>query len=421
MPKAAETTISLTLPQARAVWLAAQGLPPAAAKPALLPTLERTGFVRTLGGVDVYLAVRARVPGLTRADLDALVERHDAQVVPAARGCIYLVPRRDVPFALRAAHLLSRARDERDQQKAGIKPGEVEKVAKAALAVLEKKGPLTTDALRRALPEGTVRSLGEQGRKVGVSSPLPGALRLLEFEGRIERTLEGGRLDTERYLWRTTAKNPFAAARVPDDPAELWLRLALVYFRAAGLGTRKAFAEWAGISQRDAQAAADRAGLVPVTVEGQSEPGLMLESERRALLDAEGTDDAIAFLPFDDNLLSLRGTAAELVDPAHHGLEVPTWGGGSRTARLGDARYMAFRSIVAEGKVAGFWEFDPDAGEVVHACFDKVRPATRKRLEAGAADVARFLAKDLGHGRSFSIDTDEELKKRVAQIRKLRR
>jgi hypothetical protein len=58
---------------------------------------------------------------------------------------------------------------------------------------------------------------------------------------------------------------------------------------------------------------------------------------------------------------------------------------------------------------------------VVHACFDKVRPATRKRLEAGAADVARFLAKDLGHGRSFSIDTDEELKKRVAQIRKLRR
>jgi len=419
MPRTTEATLTLSLPQARAVWLAAQGLPPAA-KPALLPTLERTGLVRTLGGVDVYLAVRARVPGLTRVDLDAAVEKHDAQVVPAARGCIYLVPRREVPFALRAAHLLSSARDERDQQKAGIRPGEVAQVAGAALAVLKKRGPLTTDALRRALPEGTVRSLGEQGKKVGVSSPLPGALRLLEFEGKIERTLEGGRLDTERYLWRTTEKNPFTAARVPDDPPELWLRLALIYFRAAGIGTKKAFAEWAGISQRDAQAAVNRAGLFPVMIDGRPEPGLMLESERRALLDAERTEEAIAFLPFDDNLLALRATAADLVEAAHHDLEVPTWGGGAKTCRLGDARYMSFRSVVAEGRVVGFWEYDPDAAELVYACFDKVRPATRKRLDAAADDVARFLAQDLGHGRSFSIDTEEDLKKRVAAIRKLR-
>ena len=164
--------VRLSLDRARKVFLVAQGLPARGSRPPAR-ILEDTGFVRTLGGVDVYLAVRARRPGLTRAELDTAAEQHAVQVVPAVRGCMYLVPRRDVPLALRVADLLSRPRAEREHEKAGIRPGEVEEVANAAVQVLEERGPLTTDALRRALPDGLVRSLGEAGKKVGISSPLP--------------------------------------------------------------------------------------------------------------------------------------------------------------------------------------------------------------------------------------------------------
>ena len=47
----------VSLEKARLIWIAAQGLPPTGA--GLVPTVERTGFIRTLGGVDVYLAALA--------------------------------------------------------------------------------------------------------------------------------------------------------------------------------------------------------------------------------------------------------------------------------------------------------------------------------------------------------------------------
>jgi hypothetical protein len=350
---------------------------------------------------------------MSRADLDGVVECQQAQVVPAARGCMYLVPRRDVPLALRVAGLLSRTRDERDQEKAGIRPGEVEEVAKAVLATLRECGPLTTDGLRKALPAGTVRSLGEQGKKVGTSSPLPGALRRLEFEGSVERTLENRRLDSERYLWRAAAVSPFEGVRLADDPIDLYAGMARLFFHAAGLATQKDFAGWIGIAQRDAKAAIERLGLLPVEVEGSGDVHYLPE-DRRDLL--EKAADAVALLSFEDNLIHLHGGPAFLVDEAHHGSPVPSWGMG-RPSTLGEAKHLTLRSFVAEGKVAGFWEYDPDAHEIVHRPFGPLSPKTRAKVDEAAADLARFLTEDLGHGRSFSLDTDEELRKRSAKVR----
>lgn len=409
--------LTLSLDRARRAFLAAQGL---AGEPGagLLPTLERTGFVRTMGGVDVYLAARARVPGLSRADLDGAVERGEVQVVPAVRGCMYLVPRRHVAVCLRVADLLSRGRDEREHQKAGIRPGEVEEVAQAVLAALGAKGPLTTDAVRRALPEGTVRSLGEAGKKIGISSPLPPALRLLEFQGKVERTSENGRLDTERYLWRAAKQSPFEGVRLPEEPIALYALLAELFFRAAGLGTVKDFAAWAGISRRDAKAACERLDLLPVTVEGVEEEHRALAEAQEALAAEDGSGRGLALLPFEDNVVALHGGAALLVDAAHLGTEVPAWG-HTKGSTLGDARYMSFRSIVAEGRLRGFWEYDPGSREVALAVFDPVSAATRRKVESAAVETARFLAGELGHGKSYSIDTDEDLARRAGQIRDL--
>lgn len=413
---ATQPAVRLTLDHARRVFLLAQGIP-ARAEP-LERILEETGFVRTLGGADVYVAARARRPGMRRADLDGAAEEGAAQVVPAVRGCMYLVPRRDVPLALRVADLLSRSRAEKDQQKAGILPGEVEELARTVLQVLAAKGPLTTDALRRAMPAGSVRSLGEPGKKVGMSSPLPSALRRLEFEGRVERRVESGRLDSERYLWRATGRSPFDGAGLPDDPIEIYARLARVFFHGAGLGTLQDFAAWAGLSQRDARAAIEKVPLLPAAIEGVEETHYLLEDRRELLARAEEAADSVALLAFEDNVLALHGGPSLMVDPRHHATPVPSWG-SARKVTLGDSRHMAMRSVVAEGRVVGFWEYDPDAREVVAGYFEPIPQETRARVGAEAADLARFLNEELGHGRSFSLDTDDALRERSAFVRRM--
>lgn len=408
-----KSALRLSRDQLRRVCVAAQGLTQPGPLSNPVRALEETGFVRTLGGVDVYIAARARVPGLRREELDGAVAAQQAQVIPAARGCMYLVPRRDVPISLRVAGLLSRSRDERDHEKAGVKPGEVDEVAKAALEALRERGPLTTDGLRKALPAGTLRSLGEQGKKVGISSALPGALRRLEFEGLVERTLENRRLDSERYLWRAAAVSPFDGVRLPDDPIDLYAGMAQLFFHAAGLATQKDFSAWLGIAQRDAKAAIEKLGLLPVEVEGSKDLHYLPE-ERRGLLEESG--DAVALLSFEDNLIHLHGGPAFLVDEAHHGAEVPSWGMG-RPSTLGEAKHLSLRSFVADGKIAGFWEYDPDTREIAVRPFGPLSSQTQARVDEVAADLARFLTEDLGHGRSFSLDTDEELRKRTARIR----
>jgi len=407
----------LSLEEARKVFVSAQGFPAHPGR-SVTAVLEETGFVRTLGGVDVYLAVRARMPGMRRADLDAAVAAGEAQIIPAVRGCMYLVPRRDVPLSLRVAEMLTCSRDEREHAKVGIRPGELEEIGAAVLQTLGERGPLTTDALRKALPEGTVRSLGDIGKKVGVSSPLPAAVRRLEFSGRVARAVESGRLDSERYLWRVTERSPFDGVKLSDDPIELYAGLARIFFHSAGLGTQKDFAGWAGIPQRDAKAAMERADLVPVAVDHLPEPHYLLH-ERRALLDSSwGTTQPVALLSFEDNLLALHGGPALLVDKAHHAMPVQELATG-KTVPLGEAKHMTLRSVMAEGKIAGVWEYDPDARTVVAAGFAGLSKATHARLDAVAEDVAHFLTEDLGHGRSFSLDTDDDLRARSGQVREM--
>jgi hypothetical protein len=411
MPATVAAALRLSPAQARAAVLAAQGL---AGDPlgGVGAVLERAGFLRTLGGVEVYLAMRARLPGMRRADLDSAVASGVARVTPAVRGCIYLVSGRQQPLCLALAARLSKKRDEREQEKAGMRKGEAEKVAKQVAATLAERGPLSTSDLKKALPDGVVRSLGDQGKKVGLSSNLPPALRWLEFAGEVERILEGGRVDTERYLWRRTATNPFTGAAIPDDPAELHARFAEVFFRAAGIGTRQAFAGWAGISQKNAQAAIDRLDLVPVTLAGSDETHFALDDACDLVADPPPLR-APALLPFEDNTVALHDGPALLVDPVHHDLPVPTWGRSGETP-LRNAAHASLRTVVAGGAIVGFWEYDPDGAAVV--ALPLAGKLSREVGDAARA-LARFVRDELGHGRSFSLDSDDELRRRAGTLR----
>ncbi|HYO55527.1 DNA glycosylase AlkZ-like family protein [Archangium sp.] len=406
--------LSLSLERARTHWHRKQGL----AEPlqgSLEEVVAATGWPRTLGGVDAYLAMRARVPGLKRQRLDEAVEQSRLQVIPAVRGCIYLVPRPEVPLVLRIAEEQHRKRADREHEKAGIAPNELADVGEAVLKAL-RKGPLSTDALRKALPEGTVRSLGDKGKKVGLSSTLPPAVRHLEFEGKVERTLEGGRLDTERYLWRLPAKNPFTGAKVPGEPVERHARIAATFFRQAGPATLEDFTTWAALSQREARAAMEKLPLVPVAVEGFASEAWVLEEELAVLREKAPASSSLSMLAFEDGYLAFHGGPALFTDPRHHAREVPVWG-TTKGSTLGDARYLSMRPLFDGDRLVGFWEYDVDAGAVVFGTFDKLAPKRRKAVEAFAEDVAAFLRDDVGHAHSFSLDSDDSLRERVALVK----
>lgn len=406
--------IRLTRAQARAAVLAAQGL--ASPRGPLGATVERTGFLRTLGGVEVYLAARARVPGMKAKDVDAATASRQMHVVPSVRGCIYLVAARDVALSLRTADLLTRERMRKDRERAGIKKGEIEALGEKVVEALDKNGPLTTDALRKALPEGAVRSLGDKGKRIGVSSPLPPTLRVLEFAGRIERMVETGRLDTERYRWQKRLKNPFRSVELPNELAALAPRLAEIFLGAAGVARVEDFACWSGLSRRDAAAGLATLRTRPVEVEGSD--GKWLSLAAAYVEDAPTTDDVHTLLGFEDNAFGLNVGSALFAEPRFHKMKVPSWGSSTKVS-LGEARHLSSRPVIAEGRLAGFWDYDPEAKQAVVGLFDAVSKESKRRLAEEAAAVTRFLRDELGHGRSFSLDTDAELSKRAAWVRTL--
>lgn len=403
----ASETLKVSLDDARRRWYGAQSLPETV--PTAHEAVATAGYIRTLGGVDVYLALRARVKDLKRRDVDAAVESGWLRVVPTVRGCIYLVDRSEVPWSLRIADILSRSRRRREYDKVEIKSDELDRVGEAVLEALEK-GPASTSELRKTLGD-VARGLGAIGKKVGISSTLPPALRELEFSGRIERTLANGRLDSERYEWRATESNPLDG--FPDDPAEIHAHLAAKFFGAVGLGSVDRFATWAGIGKRDARAAADALDLQAVSIDGLPEER-MIQGSLDDLVPTAG----VSFLPFLDNLMQLQPGLSPLVDPRHHDIAVPTWGPG-KGKTLGTANSMAFRAIAVDGEVVGVWEYDPDKEDVVTATFQPVPSAVKKRIDEEAMSVAVFLREEIGRAISFSIDTDDRLRSRAAEVKKL--
>ena len=406
--------LTLTLERARAHWHHKQGLAEPL-KASLEEVVAATGWVRTLGGVDVYMAMRARVPGMKRQQLDEAVEQSRLQVIPAVRGCIYLVPRAEVPLVLRIAEEQHRKRAEREHEKAGIAATELADVGEAVLKAL-RKGPLSTDAMRKGLPEGTVRSLGEKGKKVGLSSTLPPALRHLEFQGKVERSLEGGRLDSERYLWRLPAKNPFTGAKVPGELVERHARLAATFFRH-GPATVEDFTTWTALSQRDARAAMALLPLVPVAVEGFADEAWVFEEELPLLREkVPAASASVSMLAFEDCYLAFHGGPAAFTDPKHHARKVAVWG-NTKGSTLGDARHLFMRALLDGDRLVGFWEYDVDAGNVVFGTFDPLAPKRRKAVEALAQDVATFLREDIGHAHSFSLDNDDTVRERAELVK----
>jgi hypothetical protein len=410
-------TDKLTLPQARALWFDRQALHGRSnAKDPVAVTLASSGWLRTLSGADIYIAARARRPGMARAELDGAIAAGALRVMPAARGCIYAVP---AAFAADLAAINSEQwhrSTEKELAKVGKKLKLVEDLAVLLLAALTT--PMTTDAVRKALPAGSIPSFGEAGKKVGLSSPLPLALRLLELDGRIERTLDGGKLDSDRYLWRKAAwATPVAAspAQRSRGTAGSIERVLGAFLDYAGPVSVANIAAWSGMAQRDVKPVLEKLGAIAIDIEGYGEawgrPGDVAAAKKAA------APSGIALLAFEDNYLVNHGVAP-VTDPRHHGISVDIWG-GSKPEPLGEASHILSRTIVVDGLVAGFWEADLRTKRASWHTFDAAPAALGKQITEATDEIVRFLLEDIGHARSFSLDSDEDVQTRADRITEL--
>jgi hypothetical protein len=398
-------TNSLTLAQARALWWHKQALAGTSKAP-LARLLGDSGWLRTLGGADVYLAARARRPGLPRGELDAAVLAGELRVHPAVRGCIYLVPSSAVPDLLALNAEAWRAQTDKDLSRIGKTFAVVEPLVPALLDTLTE--PMTPDAIRRRF-RGEIPSFGDAGKKVGLSSPLPLALRHLELAGKIERTLDGGRLDSERYLWRRTVGKLAAPAR---DPEQRLANVVDAFLGFAGPATLAQLSAWSGRAQRDLKPAIARLDAVTVEVEGLGASLL-----RRADLDVKPPPPrGTALVAFEDNYLASHGLAP-VTDPRHHAIKVDIWG-QTGPEGIGQADHPLARSIVSDGELVGFWEADPRTGGAVWHTFDPAPRPLARDIDQLTADAAAFL-RDLGHAKVVTLDTMEAVQARADRIAKL--
>ncbi|HEY5924093.1 MAG TPA: crosslink repair DNA glycosylase YcaQ family protein [Kofleriaceae bacterium] len=413
-----------SLAQARAFWWQQQALGTRAARAgSLTQVLGASGWLRTLGGSDVYIAARARHPAMTRADLDAAVLRGELRVSPAARGCIYLVPSAVVPDLMAMNAPDWHKQTEKDLAKVGKTMKLVEKLAPVVLRALDNAK--TTDALRKELG-ADIPSFGDAGKKAGVSSPLPLALRWLELRGEIERMCEGGRLDTQRYTWRPRVTDPCGPAFGPERKVATKLRAASkdpfaavvhAFLGNAGPATVGQIVCWSVASQREVKAALATLDVASIEIEGMGEAFVL--RDQLGAVRAAPPPRGIALLALEDNYLINHGGLGAVSDPRHHAIKVDIWGEGKPEA-IGEATHVLSRTIVVDGLIAGFWEVDPRAGGATWMTFEAQPKPIVAEIEERTADVARFLLDDVGSPRAYSLDSIEQVQQRADRVTKLR-
>ena len=385
----------------RAWWMYRHGLDGRLAAESAAVILEETGWARSVGGVGPYLTLFSR-GGVTRETADAAVEALEIHELPSARGCTYVVPARDFPLALKVGQGF--IGEIRTAEKLGVTAKEIDKLCEAVANALVK-GPLDPGELREVLG-GAVRSLGEEGKRKGLSTTLPVALDRLQSEGEIRRVPVNGRLDQQRYrytLWRPNPLNEFKLSA-----EECWVALARLFFGWMGPATMAEFQAFGAVGVKAAKAAVEPLRLTPVE-EGSDR---LLLPERREEWQAFRVPRKphYALVSSLDGLALSHRDLTPLLAPADLRRKVATEKG---SAEIGGLPYLPSHAIVDRGRLIGLWEYDPSAESIVWMSFVAADAALRRAVK----ETAAFVRSGLGDARSFSLDSPKSREPRIAALR----
>ncbi|MBO0891828.1 MAG: winged helix DNA-binding domain-containing protein, partial [Acidothermales bacterium] len=262
----------------RAWWAHRQGLDRSLDETSPAAVLARTGWARSVGGVNPYLTLFSRA-GVGRAAVDDAVADVAIHELPSARACTYVVPAPQYAVALRAGEPSAGA-ELATAAKLGVERTEIDRLQAAVVDAVSDE-PLDPKRLRDVLG-GAVRSLGDAGRKKGLSTTLPVALGLLQSAGEIRRVPVEGRLDRQRFAYARWSPSPLAGSA--PTPEEARTELARLYWTWTGGATLAQFRWFSAFTARDAKAAVQLLGLRPLS---EGSDLLALPDDAKAYADYE--------------------------------------------------------------------------------------------------------------------------------------
>jgi len=382
----------------RAWWAHKQGLDGRLAGASPAQALEETGWARSVAGVGPYLTLFSRA-GTTREVADAAVANLQIHELPAARGCTYVLPSKDFALGLAAGESFT-ANEMKVAYKLGVTEKEIARLSDAVIRALEK-GPLEPDQIREATGAAS-RSLGEEGKKKGLTTTLPLALGNLQSAGEIRRLPVNGRLDQQRYRYALWRPNPRAKFKL--SPEEVQTDLARRYFAWTGPATLAEFQWFTSLSGKAAKAAVEPLKLV--SLEGDR---MMFAEDRERFESFKASKSAhYALVSSIDAINLLRRNLASIVDAPDMKSMVTSQRPG---AALQD---LPSHAILDRGRVVGIWEYDTESETIVWFPFI----ARNKELEKAVARTEEFVRSQLGDARSFSLDTPKSRGPKIAALRK---
>jgi len=341
--------------------------------------LERSGWARSVGGVGPYLGLFARA-GIRRDEADRAVAELEIHELPAARGCTYVVPACDFALALKVAQPFHNA-EVRVAASLGVTEKEIDKLCDAVVTALTRghQAAMSPEEIRSVTGNAS-RSLGEAGKKKGLTTTLPVALGKLQGMGEIRRVPVDGRLDQQRYKYVLWRPNPLK--QYTPSLEEACSLLAGKYFQWVGPATLAEFQWFAGLGVKTGKAAVDGLRLVPAEKDGDR---LLLE------------EDLDAFRKFKPS----RTPQYKLVSSLD-----------SMEAHLKSV--LSSHAILDRGEVIGLWEYDVDKESIAWMTNGGVKD---KKLIEAVQKMEKFVRDDLGDARSFSLDSPKSRAPRIAEIR----
>ncbi len=363
--------------------------------------LQQTGWARSVGGVGPYLTLFARA-GTRRAAADAAVAALEIHELPAARGCTYVVPAADFALALQAGSNCADG-EMKVACKLGVTGKEIGKLCDAVRVALEQ-GPMDPEQIRAAAGNA-VRSLGEQGKKKGISTTLPLALGMLQSAGEIRRVPANGRLDQQRYAYTLWTPDPLAGH--PFAPEEVHTELARRYFSWTGPASAAEFQWFSGLGMK-----ACKAALEPLQLEPAGEAGFLLPEDQDGFQAYQAPRSARYVLASSlDGLSLLRRDLQGLLDAPD--LERKVYGDRGLVP-LASVSDLPSHPIFDRGRVVGLWEYDTATESIAWLPFIPKNDDMRKAV----ARMEEYIRTDLGDARSFSLDSPKSRAPRIEALRK---
>ncbi len=364
--------------------------------------LEEAGWARSVAGAGPYLTLFTR-GGVGREQADNAVANLEIHELPSARGCTYVVPASDFPLALKLSQSFGDA-DMRIASKLGVTQAEVDKLCDAVLQALSK-GPLDPEEVRQATG-GASRSLGEEGKKKGLTTTLTLGLGRLQRLGEIRRVPTNGRLDQQRYRYTLWRPNPLADFAWTTD--ECYTELARRYFAWIGPATLDEFRGFAGLGVKAAKAAVEPLKLERPRPEDER---LMMPGDRERLAEFRvPAEPHFALTSGLDGMLQLGGDLRALLSGDDCSQCVPVENG---MREIGSLRDLTDHAILDRGRVVGAWAYDTGTESIVWRSFIP----TQKALVSAVERTEAYIRSELGDARSFSLDSPKSRASRIAAFR----